>query len=417
MNLTFLVCTRLEFDKMILLYLLIKSSMFQGQFIFSQIVGFLPRREFGNLVNLYQGNQRVRNFDCRDQLLSMIFGQLSGLRSSRGIVLCLNAHSRLLYHLGFKSNSFTLSTLSRANENRDFRMYRDLAQLLITRARKPYINDNDFKIELEEAVYVIDSTIIELCLTTFKWAYFELEKSAVKIHAQLDLRGDVPSFFLITKAKAHDINFLDILEFEAGAIYIMDRGYLDFERLHRLHSQKAFLIIRAKDSLSFERMYSNAIDKSVGLRCDQIIKLKHFYSKKYYPEKLRRIKYYDQETDRHYIYLTNHFELDAKKIADLYKHRWQIELFFKWIKQHLKIEVFWGHSANAVKTQICIAICSFLLVAIMKKELMIKRDLYEILQILQVSQFEKIPLISLISKSKSLIMENFSQKQLKLAKI
>ena len=260
--------------------------MFQGKYVFSQIIDFIPRREFNYFVKLYNGNQRIRNFDCHDQLLAMIFGQLTNIHSLRRIILCLNAHSNLLYHFGFKSRQYTLSTLSRTNENRNFKIYQDLAWLLIGKARKLYINDNDFSIELNGAVYALDSTVIELCLSTFKWAYFELGKSAVKIHTQLDLRGNIPSFFLITKAKTHDVNFLDILKFETGAFYIMDRGYFDFERLFKLNQEGAFFVIRAKDSLSFKRMYSNKVDKEIGLRCDQIIKLKHFYSRKYYPEKL-----------------------------------------------------------------------------------------------------------------------------------
>lgn len=386
--------------------------MFQGQYIFSQIIEFIPQYEFDKCVKRYKGNNRIRNLSCRDQLLAMMFGQLTNLRSLRGIVLCLNAHTNLLYHLGFKVEQFTLSTLARANENRNWKIYQDLAQLLIEQARKLYLDDNDFKIELAGAVYALDSTIIELCLATFKWAYFELGKSAVKIHTQLDLRGNIPSFFHITKAKTHDINFLDVLEFEANAFYIMDRGYFDFERLFKINRQKAFFIIRAKDSLSFERLYSRKVDRAIGLRCDQIIKLKNFYSKKHYSEKLRRIKYLDLETNRYYIYLTNNFKLDAKKIADLYKHRWQIELFFKWIKQHLRIEVFWGYSINAVKTQICIALCAFLTVAIMKKRLNINRNLYEILQILSVSQFEKTPINIILSEVNLQIPEDQAQKRL-----
>lgn len=390
--------------------------MFQGQYVFSQIIEFIPRREFNKFVTSYRGNQRIRNLDCRDQLLALIFGQLTNVRSLRGIVLCLNAHSNLLYHLGFKTDNFTLSTLSRANENRDYRIYQALAQLLIEKARKLYLHDNNFGIELDGAVYALDSTIIELCLATFKWAYFELQKSAVKVHTQLDLRGNIPSFFRVTEAKTHDVNFLDILEFEAGAFYIMDRGYFDFERLFKIHIAKAFFVIRAKSSISWTRLYSHKVDRSTGLRCDQTIRLNNFYSKKHYPEKLRRIKYYDTGTDKSYIYLTNNFEIDAKKIADLYKHRWQIELFFKWIKQHLRIEVFWGYSVNAVKTQICIAMCTFLLVAILKKQLKIERNLYEILQILQVSQFEKIAVQRLISEAELQISENSQQKQLDLGK-
>src|SRR3989338_548574 len=284
--------------------------------------------------------------------------------------------SQACFNTGYRSYFFQTNS----NFFFSWKIYHDLAQTLITKARKLYLNDNDFAIDIDGAVYALDSTIIDLCLATFRWAYFELGKSAVKIHTQLDLRGNIPSFFLITKAKTHDINFLDVLEFEAGAIYIMDRGYFDFERLFKIHRAKAYFVIRAKKSISWERVYSRTVDQTTGLRCDQTIKLNNFYSRKYYPDKLRRVKYYDQITNQYYIYLTNNFEASAKTIADLYKHRWQIELFFKWIKKHLKIEVFWGRSINAVKTQICISICSFLLVAIMKKELGIQRDLYAILQ-------------------------------------
>lgn len=389
--------------------------MFDGKYIFSQIADFVPRRSFDTCVERHDGNKRIRNLTCRDQFLSLMFGQLTGIHSLRGIVVCLNAHKNQLYHLGFRSKQFTLSTLSRANQFRDWRMWRDFTEHLIAKARRLYNSDNEFSIELEHSVYILDSTIIDLCLATFKWAYFELQKSAVKIHTQLDLKGNIPSFFLITKAKVHDVNFLDQLEFEREAIYIMDRGYFDFERLHAIHAEGAYFVIRSKESLSFQRIYSHEIENSTGLRCDQTIRLKHFYTRKSYPEKLRRIKYYDKETDTHYVYLTNNFEISAQTVTDLYRHRWQIELFFKWMKQHLKIQVFWGYSFNAVKTQICIAISTFLLVAIMKKELKIKRDLYEILQILSVSQFEKTALTSLLRNSPLQKPESALQKSLPLA--
>jgi len=373
--------------------------MYQGKYVFAQIMEFIPRHEFDKFVQRYKGNSKIRRLACRDQFLAMMFGQLANLKSLSGIVLCLNAHHEKLYHLGFRIKKLVLSTLTRANENRDWQMYRDLAQLLIEKARKLYVDDNNFTIDLIGTPYVLDSTIIDLCFSTFKWAYFELGKSAIKIHTQLNLKGNIPSFFLITEAKVHDVNILDILDFEKNAYYVMDRGYVDFERLYQINQKKSFFIIRSKDSLSFTRIYSHKIDKNIGLRCDQTIKLNNFYSQRHYPEKLRRIKYYDQETNRCYVYLTNNFDLEAKTIANLYKHRWQIELFFKWIKQHLHIEIFWGYSANAVKTQICIAICTFLLVAILKKELKIERDLYEILQILSVSQFEKTPINTLVSES------------------
>jgi len=372
--------------------------MFQGKYIFRQITELITQYEFDQCVNRYNGNSKIRKLTCRDQFLAMMFGQLTNLRSLTGIVLCLNAHCEKLYHLGFRIKKLTLTTLTRANENRNWKIYFDLAELLMKRTHKLYANNNDFNLEIEGSVYALDSTVIELCLTNFKWAYFELGKSAVKIHTQLDLKGNIPAFFVISGAKTHDINFLDILEFEADAFYVMDRGYFDFERLFKINSAKAFFVIRAKKSISWKRIYSYSVDKTSGLRCDQTIGLKNFYAKKHYPEKLRRVKYYDKETDRCYVYLTNNFNLDAKVIADLYKNRWQIELFFKWIKQHLRIEVFWGYSGNAVKTQICIAICAFLLVAILKKELKIERDLYEILQILSISQFEKMPVNTLVSE-------------------
>lgn len=390
--------------------------MNQEKYIFSQIVDFISDYELNKCVDRYYGNKRIKNLSCRDQFIALMFGQLTALKSLRGIILCLNAHPKQLYHLGFRTKKFTLSTLSRANQSRDWRMWRDFTEHLIVQARKLYTNDNDFSFDLKNSVYVLDSTIIDLCLATFKWAYFELKKSAVKIHTQLDLKGNIPSFFLITKAKTHDVNFLDHIEYEKEAIYIMDRGYFHFERLRTIHKQDAYFIVRSKESLSFRRLYSRPVDKTTGLKCDQTIILKHFYSCKQYPEKLRRIKYYDNETDTAYVYLTNNFELPTQTIADLYKHRWQIELFFKWIKQHLKIQVFWGYSPNAVKTQICIAISTFLIIAIAKKQMKVKKNLYEILQILQVSQFEKTALISLISNPQLHFEENARQLLLNLAK-
>ena len=386
--------------------------MFEGRYIFSQIVDFVSRREFDACIEKFNGNSRIRKVNCRDQFLALMFDQLTGLRSLRGIVLCLNVHSHQFYHLGFRTKSFTLSTLSRANQFRDWQIWRDFTEHLIVRAKRLYAKENDFSIELKNSVYALDSTVIDLCLATFKWAYFELQKSAVKVHTQLDLKGNIPSFFLITKAKVHDVNFLDQLKFEKDAIYIMDRGYFDFRRLQTIHKEGAFFIIRSKESLSFQRIYSHEVDKKSGLKCDQTIRLKHFYAHKKYPQKLRRVRYYDEQTDKRYVYLTNNFELSANTITELYRNRWQIELFFKWMKQHLKIQVFWGYSFNAVKTQICIAIATFLLVAIMKKELKIKRDLYEILQILSVSQFEKTALASLLNQGDLQKTENDAQRSL-----
>ena len=382
-----------------------------GKYIFSQIIDFIPRREFKSCVSQYNGNCKIRKFDCRDQFLAMMFGQLTNL-SLRGATLCLNAHAELLYHLGFKSKKLVLSTLTRANENRNWKIYRDFANLQINKARKLYINENDFQIDLDGTPYALDSTVIEMSLNIFPWANFEKGHAAVKIHTQLDLRANIPSFFLITEAKMHDVNLLDILKLEPGSYYVMDRGYYDFERLYRIHKQGSYFIIRAKKSISATRLYSKKVDKQTGLRCDQIIRLNQFYSKKYYPEKLRRIKYYDEETDKYYNYLTNHFDLEAIAVADLYKYRWQIELFFKWIKQHLYINTFWGTSRNAVKTQICIAISTFLLVAIMKKKMNINRSLHETLQILSVSLFEKTPINTLLSEFDLQNIEEQAQKRL-----
>ena len=389
--------------------------MNQDKYIFSQIADLLPRWAFDTCVEKYSGNKRIKNLSCRDQFLALMFGQLTALKSLRGIVLCLNAHPNQLYHMGFRTKKFTLSTIARANQFRDWKIWRDFANHLINITRKLYTNDNDFSIDLKNTVYALDSTIIDLCLATFKWAYFELQKSAVKIHTQLDLKGNIPSFFLITKAKTHDVNFLDYIQFEKDAIYIMDRGYFHFKRLHAIHEQQSYFIVRSKQCLSFKRLYSRQVDKAAGLKCDQTIILNHFYSRKDYTDKLRRIKYYDKLTNTTYVYITNNFQIPARIIADLYKHRWQIELFFKWIKQHLKIQVFWGYSFNAVKTQICIAISTFLIIAIAKKQMKVKQNLYELLQILQVSQFEKTALISLISNTKLQIKENDRQISLNLA--
>jgi hypothetical protein len=386
--------------------------MHQGKYIFAQIIEFFNQYELDKCVKRYGGDKKVRKLPCRDQLLAMMFGQLANLRSLRGIVVCLNAHAKYLYHLGFKSKRFVLTTLTRANENRDWRIYRDLAQVLIDNARELYADDNDFKIELEGVPYVIDSSIIELCLSTFTWADYGQERGGIKIHTQLDLRGNIPSFFLITEVTIPDLDFLDLIDFEKNAYYIMDRGYYDFGRLYQIRLQSAYFVIRAKNYLSAKRLYSKKIDKSTGLCCDQTIKLTDYKTRKKYPEKLRRIKYRDRETGRCYVFLTNNFKLEAQTVADLYKHRWQIELFFKWIKQHLRVEVFWGCSANAVKTQICIALSAFLLVAIMKKKMRIDRNLYEILQILSVSLFDKTLINMLLSEFGLLNIDEQKQKRL-----
>jgi hypothetical protein len=384
--------------------------MHQGKYVFSQIMDSVVRYQFNKCVQRYQGEHWVKNFSCWQQFLSMAFGQLSFRESLRDIVVCLNAQAEKLYHLGF-SSLLVLTTLSRSNERRDWRIYRDYAKVLIGEARQLYARDKIFDLDLKAAVYVIDSTTIELCLNLFPWAKLKTVRAAVKLNLAMELKGSLPAFFDISSAKRHDLDFLDLLVYEAGAYYVADRGYVDFGRLFKIHEAEAFFVIRAKDNFSFKRMYSNKSDRSKGVICDQIIKLKGYYAAKGYPERLRRIKYHDKETDSTYVFLTNDFNLPASTVALLYKYRWQIELFFKWIKQHLSIKSFWGRSDNAVKTQICIALCAYLLVAILKKKFNINRNSYEILQILSVSMFDKTPLAKLVSECQMLQPELSAQKQ------
>lgn len=325
----------------------------------------------------------------------MSFGQLTGRESLCDTVNCLTAHHQKLYHLGINF-AINRSTLAEANETRNWRIYADFAQVLLNKARQLYLTDG-FGVEISNAVYALDATTIELCLNVFWWAKFRTTKAAIKLHTLLDLRGNLPTFISITDGQTHDVNILDELIFEPLAIYLMDKGYLDFQRLYRINQAGAFFVTRAKSNLAFERIYSRKVEKELGLRCDQSIKLTTCKSNKAYPKPLRRVKYYDQEQDKMYLFLTHNFEITALEVALLYKHRWKIELFFKWIKQHLKIKTFWGESENAVKTQIWTAVCTYLMVAIVKKELKIEKNLYEILQIISVSVFDKTQLNQLLS--------------------
>jgi transposase len=354
--------------------------MFQGKYVFAQLMEHLPRHEFDICVARYQGNRYAKSFSCRDQFLAMAFGQLAYRESLRDIVVCLTAQRAKLYHLGFGA-SVKKTTLSRANESRDWRIYRDLAQVLIEKARTLYADEPNIASDIEGACYAIDSSSIELCLKLFPWAPYVSTKGAVKLHLVMDIRGSIPTFFDMTSGKVNDVNFLDQVIFEPNAFYIMDRGYVDFGRLHCIHEQGAFFVTRAKKNMCFQRRYSRTVKKETGVVCDQVIFLTGIETSDKYPETLRRVKYYDEETKKAYVFLSNNFVVSAASIALLYKNRWQIELFFKWIKQHLKVKMFWGHSANAVKTQICIALCTYLLVAILKKRMKIERNLYEILQI------------------------------------
>ena len=366
-----------------------------GRTVFAQIMDFAPSFHFHQCVDRYNGNYKVITFTCLDQFLCMAFAQLTYRESLRDIEACLRVAKSKLYHMGIRSN-VSRNTLAHANENRDWRIYADFAQVLIKIARKLYANE-DFGLELKQAVYAFDSTTIDLCLSVFPWAKFRKNKAAVKLHTLLDLRGNIPVVISITNGKIHDVNALDNLVFETGAIYVFDRAYVDFARLYRIHQSLAFFVTRAKSNFVFKRLYSQPVDKSTGVRADQIIMVTGFYTLLDYPEKLRRIRYFDVETKKRFVFLTNNFTLPAIVIAKLYKCRWQVELFFKWIKQHLRIKAFYGTSENALKTQIWIAISVYVLVAIVKKRLKLDRSLYTILQILSVTQFEKTPILQVLS--------------------
>jgi hypothetical protein len=370
--------------------------MNKGKYIFSQLFDILPKYEFDKCVARYKGDYRVKGFTCWVQFLTMSFGQLTNRESLRDTVNCLSAHHQKFYHLGITC-PIKRSTLAESNETRNWQIYADFAQVLLRKARLLYIDD-DFGLDLENTIYALDATTIDLCLSVFWWAKFRQKKAAVKLHTLLDLRGDLPVFIQITDGKTHDVNILDELVFEPLAIYLMDKGYLDFARLFKINQASAFFVTRAKINLACKRLYSSKVEKELGLRCDQTIKLTGYKSSKAYPEKLRRVKYYDKEQGKTYVFLTNNFEITAMHVALLYKHRWKIELFFKWIKQHLKIKKFWGETENAVKTQIWIAVCTYLMVAIIKKELKIDRNLYEILQIISVSIFDKSQLKQLLNE-------------------
>jgi hypothetical protein len=370
--------------------------MYTGRIVFSQLMDFIEKSEFEKCVQRYQGNYRIRKFYCYDQYLCMAFAQLTYRESLRDIQTCLRAMQSKLYHAGIRGN-VSKSTIADANENRNWRIYADFALVLIRIARKLYVKD-DFGVKLEQIAYVLDSSTIDLCLSLFPWARFRKYKAAIKLHTLLDLRGNIPCFICITDGKTHDVNILDKLIIEPGAFYIMDRGYIDFARLFVFTRSFAFFVIRAKKNLDFSRRSYRRVDKSTGLRCDQTIILKGQKSSKQYPEPLRRISYYDAETKKRFVFLTNNFSLPALTIAQLYKCRWQVELFFKWIKQHLRIKAFFGNSMNAVKTQIWIAISVYVLVAIIKKQLNLDRSMNEILQILSITLFEKTSMFQVLTE-------------------
>ena len=386
--------------------------MKSGKTVFAQLMDFVTRYEFQKCVDRYNGNRKVISFSCWDQFLSMAFAQLTYRESLRDIQACLRATQSKLYHLGIRGK-VSRNTLAHANQNRDWRIYADFAHVLIGKARKLYAGDS-FGIELDQAVYALDSITIDLCLALFPWAEFRTRKGAVKLHTLLDLRGNIPSVVIITKGTVHDVNILDAVTFEAGAIYVMDRAYLDFLRLYKIHQASAFFVTRAKINFSRKRLYSQPVDKSTGVQCDQIVTLTGYYAKKDYPEKLRRIRYFDSKSNKTLVFLTNNFTLPAITIAELYRCRWQVELFFKWIKQHLRIKSFFGTTENAVKTQIWIAISIYVLVAIVKKTLHLDHSLYTILQVLSVTLFEKTFILQVLANSTYTNHEECPSNQLNL---
>jgi len=386
--------------------------MNSGRTVFSQVMDFLPLREFRKCVARYGGNHRVRNFSCMDQYLCMAFAQLTYRESLRDIEACLRAMKPKLYHAGFRG-SVSKSTLADANEKRDWRIYADFAQALIQIAR-PLYADEDLGLELDNTVYALDASTIDLCLSVFSWAHFRKTKAAVKLHTLLDLKGNIPTFIHISDGKLHDVNVLDILIPEAGSFYIMDRGYLDFARLHTLACAGAFFVIRAKSNTRFRRQYSHDVDRATGVICDQTIVLTGVNAAKDYPQQLRRVKYRDEKLLKTFNFLTNNFNVPSLTVADLYKNRWQVELFFKWIKQHLRIKAFFGTSPNAVKTQIWIAVSVYVLVAIIKKRLNLSASLYTILQILSIALFEKTPILRALAQIEYTEKEESISNQLNL---
>jgi len=369
--------------------------MYTGKLVFSQVMDFMPLHTFRRCVARYQGDYKVKKFTCLDQYLCMAFAQITYRESLRDIEICLRAQEQKLYHMGIRGK-VSRSTIADANEQRHWQIYADLAYSLINTARKLY-RDDSFAFELDQTAYALDATTIDLCLSMFPWANFRKNKGAVKLHTLLDLRCNIPTFIHISDGKLHEVNTLDIVPFEPGAFYVMDRGYLDYSRLYNLSQASAFFLIRAKSNLQCRRIYSHPVDRSTGLIYDQTIMLTGFYQSKDYPEKLRRIKYHDTESDLTIVLMTNNFNLPALTVTGLYRSRWQVELFFKWIKQHLRIKSFYGTSENAVKTQIWIAISVYVIVAILKKQLRLPYSLYTILQVLSVTAFERIPLYQLFT--------------------
>lgn len=382
--------------------------MNQGKYVFSQIMELVSHKVFYACVDRHKGDFKSKQFSCWKQFLCMAFGQLTHRESLSDTIVCLRANAGKLYHLGI-GRAIAKSTLSKANENRDCRIFSGMAMILIEEAKSLYLKDSDLEVDLKNNVFAIDATVIDVCLSAFSWAKFRTTKGGVKVHVQLDLKTAIPEFIQITPASVHEVNILDNIVFQPDSFYVVDRGYTDFGRLYDIHKAKAFFITRAKDNLDFSRVSSVSPKKlPAGIMCDQTIRLNGFYAKQDFPTRMRRIKFYDADNDRVLVFLSNNFELKATEIAQLYKHRWKIELFFKWIKQHLKIKSFWGRSENAVKIQIWIAISVYVLIAIAKKKYQLKQSLYEIIQVVSICIFDKAPLHELFAEP---IQQNFKEQK------
>jgi len=370
--------------------------MNQGKYIFSQLTEFLPRRIFDGIVKKHEGNKYIRSFTCWNQMLCMVFGQLTSRDSMRDLMLSLEAHQPKYYHLGF-GPSISRRNLGKANEKRSYKIFEGFACVLIEQARQSCYR-TDFEVEVDGNVYALDSTTIDLCLSVFWWAEFRKHKGGIKLHTLYDVKTSIPTFLHVSKASVHDVNILDLIPYEVGSFYIVDKAYLDFRRFYKIHTQGSFFVTRAKENMRFKRMYSKTVDKTTGVQSDQIGMLEKYYSKKDYPEKLRRIKYYDAERKKYLVFITNNTTLKASEIAMLYKKRWEVEIFFKWMKQHLKIKAFWGQTMNAVKVQIYCAIIAYCLVAIIGNKLKVGRPIYEILQIFSISLLDKTPVSEVLTK-------------------
>ena len=387
--------------------------MNQGKMIFSQVMDFASQDIFKNIVKQYKGNFKTKDFTSWKHFLCLSFGQLTHRESMSDTLLCLKLNPSKLFHLGI-GKAFDKSTVSRANEKRDWRIFQDYGMKLIEQAKELYRGSSQLDFDLKGDVFALDSTTIDLCLDVFWWATFRSTKGAVKIHTLLDCKTSIPEFIFISEGDVHDINILDKIPIKEGAYYIMDKAYVDFERLFSIHKKKAFFVVRGKENLQFARVRSKPVHKQMNVRCDQEIKLKGFYSNKHYPQLLRRIKYYDSEFDRTFVFLTNNKKLKPLTIANLYKTRWYVELFFKWIKQHLKIKSFWGQNENAVRSQIWVAISVYVIVAIAKKKLKIPNTLYEILQYISISPFEKTPMLEIFKEINLYEINELNSKQLKM---